>query len=79
MSQVTIQTPIFPTLGAGPEGMAKAFNVPFLGRMPMDRHLTQACEEGKSYVDDFPQALGKERFLAIVDRIIQQLDGNNTS
>jgi hypothetical protein len=35
---------VFPTSGEGPAGMAAAFGVPFLGKLPMDPNLT-ACTE----------------------------------
>ncbi len=39
-----IFTDIFPAYGGGPQEMARKFNVPFLGKLPLDPGLLQACE-----------------------------------
>jgi hypothetical protein len=37
--------------GAGPEGMAETFGVPFLGKIPLDSNFLRACEDGKGFVE----------------------------
>ncbi len=41
---------VFPTAGGGPEAMANAFGVPFLGRVPLDARLGAACEAGIDFL-----------------------------
>ena len=40
---------VFPRANGGAEAMATKFNVPFLGRVPLDPSITKACESGTSY------------------------------
>ena len=68
-----MESTLFPTAGEGPEGMARAFNVPFLGRLPLDADLTTSCEEGKSFLEDFPNALGAPAFRAMVNSLEEQI------
>ena len=46
LDHVAASVDVFPRHGGGPEAMAKQFNVPFLGRVPLDRALQRACDEG---------------------------------
>ena len=42
---------VFPSAEGGAEGMAKEFNVPFLGRVPLDPSITTASEMGGACVN----------------------------
>lgn len=44
---------IFPSAGGGPRGMAKLFDVPFLGSIPMDPNIQKAAEVGTSMDTSF--------------------------
>ena len=37
---------VFPQAEGGAEAMAAEFGVPFLGRVPLDRGITQASQQG---------------------------------
>lgn len=53
--QVFAETRLFtPAADGGAEGMAKRMGVPFLGRIPMDPALGQACELGRSVFGGSP-------------------------
>ena len=54
-----------------PRGMAKKFNVPYLGKLPMDPNMMRACEEGKSFLDVYPSSVAAPAFAEIVNRIVQ--------
>ncbi len=52
-----------------PSNMADIFNVPYLGKLPMDRNLMHACENGESFVDTYPHSVAAKPFLSIVNKI----------
>ena len=60
---------IFKASGAGPRGMAERFGVPFLGALPMDPQLLQACESGEAYVVKHAGSAGAGAFLRVVAAI----------
>jgi hypothetical protein len=47
--------------------MAKAFKVPFLGRLPLDNKMTGACEEGVSFLEEYPDSVAAPAFSKIVE------------
>ncbi|EED92964.1 hypothetical protein THAPSDRAFT_22368 [Thalassiosira pseudonana CCMP1335] len=66
-------TDVFPASGNGPRGMAERFNVPYLGKLPLDPNLLKACEEGASFVDKFPSSPAATPLNDIVDKLILAL------
>lgn len=56
-----------------PESMARRYNVPYLGRLPMDSNLLRACEEGVSFLDAYPDSVAAVAFETIVNRLISDL------
>lgn len=73
--EMNISTNVFPSSGTGPKGMAEKFNVPFLGRIPLDPNLLQCCEKGQCFVDTYGEsdsaAVGP--FNDLVDGLITAL------
>jgi len=65
------QTHVFPQFGAGPEGMAETFGVPFLGKIPLDSNFLRACEDGKGFVEAFPESTTSTAFQGIVDKVVE--------
>lgn len=61
------ESAIFPKSGPGAEGMAKDFDVPFLGCVPIDPFLGLDCESGTAYVNRTTR--GAEAFLGVVEKI----------
>jgi len=53
-----------------PAGMAKVFNVPFLGRLPMDPNMMRACEEGKSFLEAYPNSSASRSFADIIAKVV---------
>ena len=72
--QYSVQTHVFPTAAGGGEAMAKAFDVPFLGRLPLDERMTRACEEAVSFLEEYPTSSAAPAFGNIVDQIVQRVD-----
>jgi hypothetical protein len=66
---------VFPPSGEGPRGMAKQFGVPFLGALPIDPLLLQACEKGVAFVTESPAAPGAAPFLAVVKGLVEAVEG----
>ena len=64
---------VFPPTGYGPRGMASKFNVPYLGKLPLDPNLLKACEDGKCFVDKYPMSPAAKPLNDIVDNLILAL------
>jgi hypothetical protein len=47
---------IFPATGGGAAGMCKDMGVRFLGKLPLDPRIAQACDQGKSFLDEIPDS-----------------------
>ena len=67
------RTDIFKS-GGGQE-MANQMNVPFLGRIPIDPQIVQACDSGKPFVYHYNQSQTAKAFEKILDTILE-LDTN---
>ena len=61
---------VFPAASGGGEAMAKAFNVPFLGRLPLDEKMTKSCEEGVSFLEEYPDSVAASAFSQIVQGML---------
>lgn len=66
-------TDVFPTSGTGPKGMADKFNVPYLGKLPLDPNLLKSCEDGVSFVDTYPSSPATSPLNSVVDKLILAL------
>ena len=53
-----------------PELMAEKFDVPYLGKLPLDPNLTRACEAGESFLQKFPSSSASSHFDTIVEKVI---------
>ncbi|KAJ8611177.1 hypothetical protein CTAYLR_003558 [Chrysophaeum taylorii] len=62
-----------PDKNAGPEAMAKAFRVPYLGALPLDPELTKACEAGVYFADATPNSPAAKPFQKALDAILAAL------
>ena len=52
-----------------PVKMAAAYNIPYLGKLPMDPNMMKSCEEGASFVENYPESFAIAPLNAIVDKI----------
>lgn len=64
---------IYPPTGGGPKAMAKQYNVPYWGVLPMDPELLKACEHGKAYVEEQPNSLAAKALETFCKNITSQL------
>jgi hypothetical protein len=46
--------------------MAKDFDVPFLGSLPLDPCLLKACEDGESYMEKYPSGVAAKPLSMIL-------------
>ena len=63
--------------GGGAEAMAQSFGAPFLGRVPLEPTITQACEAGASYAARTAAAGARNVLRPIVDRLLELTRMNN--
>ncbi len=54
----------------GGENMATAMNVPFLGRIPIDPQIVEACDSGQPYVDKYRQSQAARAFQEAVTLLV---------
>lgn len=62
-----------------PKAMSDFFNVPYLGKLPMDPNMMKACEEGKSFLEAYPNSPASQPFADIVKKIVDMTDSLNKS
>jgi ATP-binding protein involved in chromosome partitioning len=54
----------------GGENMALMMNVPFLGRIPIDPQIVEACDSGQPYVDKYRQSQAARAFSKAVALLV---------
>jgi ATP-binding protein involved in chromosome partitioning len=55
--------------GSGEE-LAAEMDAPFLGRLPIDPQIVQACDEGRPYIQHFADTATAQAFQRIVEQIV---------
>jgi len=71
------ETKIFAPSTGGAEVMAKEMDVPFLGRIPLDPLIAKSCDEGKSYVEHFPDSEATKQFMLVFQRLMEKVNTVN--
>jgi len=56
--------------------MALEMNVPFLGRIPLDPQIARACDEGKFYMNAFPDSPATKEFEKVFQGIVDYTQNN---
>ena len=59
----------------GARAVAETLKAPFLGEIPIEVALREACDAGRPYVVDHPESPAGQAFLAIAEAVAAQLDG----
>ncbi len=57
----------------GGETMASEMNVPFLGRIPLEKDIVDASDEGKPFVYFYGKSHSAKAFEEITDRLLQNI------
>jgi Mrp family chromosome partitioning ATPase len=65
------ETQIFPNTSGGGEKLAELFNIPFLGKIPLDPSVMSACEKGISILEAVPDSPASKALSQIVSTIKQ--------
>ncbi|XP_003741901.1 cytosolic Fe-S cluster assembly factor nubp1 [Galendromus occidentalis] len=74
----TVRSDIFPSNGAC-EKMCRDFGLKLLGEVPLDSKLAQACDEGKLFVQQFPDAPVTDVYKNIAQGIRSSLEESDQS
>jgi ATP-binding protein involved in chromosome partitioning len=67
-------TNIFKT--GGGEKIAKQFDVPFLGKIPLDQRVCDASDSGNPFIIQYPDSPAAKAFAEIVEKIKAFLEAN---
>jgi len=69
----TTKAEIFkPTIG-GAEAMGKELGIELLGKIPLDPRIGMTCDQGSSFLDEWPGSPATTAYLNIVQRIRELL------
>jgi Mrp family chromosome partitioning ATPase len=71
--KMVASTNIFPVSGTGPKGMADQYSVEYWGTLPLDSDLLMCCEQGRSFVEAFPEAQAAKSINGFIDRLVKVL------
>ncbi|KAI9295944.1 P-loop containing nucleoside triphosphate hydrolase protein [Neoconidiobolus thromboides FSU 785] len=63
------ESTIFPPTTGGAKKMCEELNLDLLGSIPLDPKLAQCCDEGKDFLQLFPNAKTSLELLSIVDKL----------
>ena len=58
----------------GAKAVAQTLQAPFLGEVPIEVALREACDAGRPFVVEHPQSPAAQAFLAIAEAVAAQLD-----
>eukprot|EP00039_Didymoeca_costata_P019107 m.336261 g.336261 ORF g.336261 m.336261 type:complete len:319 (-) comp17800_c0_seq1:164-1120(-) len=63
------ETKIFPATTGGVDSLSKEFDVPVLGRLPLDPRIAKACDNGESFMDlDIPAVQSYHNIVSEIKR-----------
>jgi len=57
----------------GGEKAAKEFNLPFLGKIPLDLNMVNSTDEGRPYISQYKDSETAQIFNQIVELILTQI------
>lgn len=60
---------IFPSTTGGGAAMAREMDVPFLGSLPLDPRIGRCCDEGRSFLEEFPESPAAVAYNDIITKI----------
>lgn len=63
------ETQIFPPTTGGAQKMCDDMKVPFLGKIPLDPRIGQCCDEGKSFLKEYPTSPAAQPYELIIKKI----------
>jgi len=72
------ETKIFAPTTGGAAKMCTDMNLHFLGSIPLDPRVARACDEGRFYLDEFPDSEATKAFNRVFKDIVEIVQRNNT-
>jgi Mrp family chromosome partitioning ATPase len=64
---------VFPAVTGGVQAMCTQMHVDYLGSIPLDPRLGQACDRGQSFMETYPDALVTKAYQQVVDALEKKL------
>jgi Mrp family chromosome partitioning ATPase len=64
--------------GNAGEQLARAFNVPFLGKIPLDPRIVEACDAGHPFFHRHPDSPAAKEYAKIIDGLLALSESNET-
>lgn len=61
---------MFPKTSGGGEALAQEFQLPFLGRIPIDPNLAQTCDEGSNFIVGFPASATTQFMIDLASKLL---------
>jgi len=71
------ETKIFAPTTGGAQKMANDMGLRFLGAIPLDPRIARACDEGRFYLDEFPDSEATKAFNVVFKGILDYVDNNS--
>ncbi|XP_002163109.1 cytosolic Fe-S cluster assembly factor nubp1-A isoform X1 [Hydra vulgaris] len=68
------ESQIFPPTTGGGEALANELGLQFLGRLPLDPRIGQCCDEGKSFLNQYPESPAAQAYHQVIKKVIDQCD-----
>jgi len=68
------ETQIFAPTTGGARQMCKDLDLLFLGSIPLDPLLARSCDEGKSFISQFPDSPASKAYKEIITKILEQTE-----
>jgi Mrp family chromosome partitioning ATPase len=69
----TTESEIFKPTTGGAEAMGKELGIEMLGKIPLDPRIGMTCDQGLSFLDEWPDSPATTAYLDIVQRIRELL------
>ncbi|KNC81793.1 hypothetical protein SARC_05898 [Sphaeroforma arctica JP610] len=63
------ESQIFPATTGGAALMSEKLDCPFLGRVSLDPRVGQCCDEGKPFIETYPDTIVAKQYLDIVEQL----------
>ncbi|WFD29903.1 cytosolic Fe-S cluster assembly factor nbp35 [Malassezia sp. CBS 17886] len=62
----------FPSTG-GASALCEELGLSFLGSVPLDPRIAKCCDQGESFVDEYPDSPASAAYLSIIEKIKQRI------
>lgn len=73
LASSNVNIKLFPPSNGGPKAMAQQYKIPYWGTLPMDPQLLEACEHGKTFVDECPDSTAAKALTGFCETITKEL------